>query len=92
MDYTCTRCGASPGRDLLTVKKVHFLEIGVGGKTRKTRTVDWLCPLCTSRDPDWKREAYDAPGMKPHRESAGLTPDNPYGSVTVGTEEVLDAS
>jgi hypothetical protein len=70
--YKCTRCGKKPGggtdteaRDLLTVKKVSFNEMGVGGRTYKSRTVDWLCPECVRTDPDYIREKFVAPGNIP---------------------------
>lgn len=77
-DYKCTRCGAKPGggteneaRELLTVKKVAFLEMGIGGRTHKSRVVDWLCPKCVLDDPDWQREAFVAPGNRPGEQVHG---------------------
>lgn len=87
-DYRCTRCKKKTARDLLTVKKIQFLEMGVKGKTLKTRTADWLCPACIVQDEHWKKEAYDAPGLRddterPSVQSPVLTsaPD----SATIGT-------
>lgn len=61
-------------RELLTVKKVNFLEIGVNGKTVRTRTDSWLCPACLVRDEHWNKPRYDAPGMRNAGESPVLTP------------------
>lgn len=71
IDYSCTKCGTRTGRELLTVKKVHFLEIGAGAKTVKTRTEAWLCPRCLVADPIYKLERWDAPGMKYEEEDHG---------------------
>lgn len=63
--YICTRCGTAPksdtqpqatARDLLTVKKVLFVEMGAGGRSIKSRVIDWLCPSCVAADSDWNRE------------------------------------
>lgn len=62
--YECTQCKATPGRDLLTVKKAVFLEMGMGGRIIRSRVTDWLCPSCTAKDPDYRREAFTAPGTK----------------------------
>lgn len=70
-DYRCTRCGQRPApeetkaRDLLTVKKVSFLEMGMGGRTLRSRVVDWLCPACVAKDEDYNREPFVAPGNTP---------------------------
>lgn len=61
-DYRCTECGKEKQRELLTVKKVSFLEMGMSGKAIKTRTVDWLCPDCLVKDPAWQLEKGQAPG------------------------------
>ena len=62
--YECTKCGLETERDLLTVKKIAFLEMGVGGRTIKTRVVAWLCPRCVASDPDFLLEKFKAPGSK----------------------------
>ena len=63
--YKCTRCGrgADDGvtRDLLLVKKVTFLEMGTGGRTQRSRVMDWLCPRCTATDEDWNKPAFIVP-------------------------------
>lgn len=61
--YECSNCTSSPGRELLTVKKVMFVEMGVGGRTLRSRVTGWLCPECVARDPDYKREAFQAPNI-----------------------------
>lgn len=73
--YRCTRCGTKPGggtdveaRELLTVKKVSFNEMGIGGRTLRSRVVDWLCPECVRSDPDYNREKFVAPGNIPDQE------------------------
>lgn len=72
-DYKCTTCNESPGRDLLTVKRVQFTHMGKGSKTMRSRVVAWKCPLCVSKDPDWNRPAYDGIRVAPV-ESRVLTP------------------
>lgn len=58
-EYRCTRCGEVPTkegvepRDLLTVKKILFVEMGAGGRSIRSRVADWLCPSCVVADPDW---------------------------------------
>lgn len=61
--YACTQCKSPTKRELLTVKKIIFQEIGVKPRQARSRTAAWLCPLCLSRDPDWNRPAYVAPGV-----------------------------
>lgn len=64
LKYTCTRCGARPGREKLTVKRAVFTTMGNGFKTLKSRATDWLCENCRNADPDWQREwNSDAPGL-----------------------------
>lgn len=62
-NYDCTKCGAPVGRELLTVKKVSFLEMGEGGKTLRSRVVGWLCPRCVAMDHEYNLEKFKAPGM-----------------------------
>lgn len=57
-DYRCTQCGEETPRELLTVKRVAFLEMGEGAKTLRARVVAWLCPICVATDKDWKLEAH----------------------------------
>lgn len=57
-EYKCTRCGKDCQRDLLTVKKAVFLEMGMGGRTIRSRVVGWLCPSCTANDSDWNQEKF----------------------------------
>lgn len=63
-DYRCGQCGKTCLRDLLVVKKIVFAKLGAGGKTVRSRTKVWLCPDCLEVDPDYKTQAFDAPGMK----------------------------
>ena len=61
--YKCSRCDCQPGRDALTVKRIQFREMGVGGKVTMTRVVAWLCGACLAIDPDFSIPAYEsAPG------------------------------
>ena len=46
---------------MLTVRKVVFLEMGMGGRTVKSRVAGWLCPKCIADDKDWNRDAFEAP-------------------------------
>lgn len=62
-DYKCTRCGKPTERSLLTVKKVVFLEMGLGGRTIRSRVVDWLCPHDIALDDDWNREKFLSPAQ-----------------------------
>jgi hypothetical protein len=54
--YACTRCGEPKSRNELMVKKAVFLTMGEGGRTIRSRVVDWLCGRCAADDPDWNRE------------------------------------
>lgn len=60
-DYKCDGCGRDTKRDLLTVKKVLFVEMGAGGKTLRSRVDSWLCPPCVKADPHWNMESYRHP-------------------------------
>ena len=64
-DYYCTRCNISTKRELLTVKKAVFTEVGMYAKTIRSRTTDWLCPNCVATDPDYNRETIDSPSYRP---------------------------
>lgn len=64
-DYKCGRCHTSTHRDLLTVKKILFLEMGAGGKTIKSRVDSWLCPNCVKSDPHWNLPEYRQPDERP---------------------------
>ena len=63
-NYKCTRCDTPQKRDLLTVKKVSFLEMGTGGRVVRSRVTHWLCPSCVSKDEDFNREPFKAPGSE----------------------------
>ena len=56
-EYICTRHRGPVPRELLMAKKVLFVEMGVGGRTQRSRVVDWLCPDCLVQDSDWNRPA-----------------------------------
>lgn len=55
--YVCTSCGKEKKRDMLTVKKVMFLNFGRNGKALRSRVVAWLCDECRAKDKDWAQEA-----------------------------------
>lgn len=57
-EYTCTRCETVTAREMLTVKKVSFQEVGLNPATLRARNVAWLCPSCVAADADWQHEAY----------------------------------
>lgn len=66
IDYKCSNCGAKPVgpsgesvKEMLVVKKVLFAEMGVTGRTLKTRVVAWLCADCTKDDPAWQQKDYE---------------------------------
>lgn len=59
-DYCCTECGEYSNRELLTVKKVSFNEMGVGGRVLRSRVVAWLCPKCVKKDPQYNQPAFRA--------------------------------
>jgi hypothetical protein len=63
--YVCSNCGSEvEDRDKLTVKKVSFHTMGnppKGGKTIRSRVIDWLCPDCLIKDDVWTRPAYVDP-------------------------------
>lgn len=67
--YKCAEpplgCGRETLRDLLTVMKVVFTEMGQGGKILRSRTVGWLCDECVEKNDYWNLQAFtSAPGMK----------------------------
>ena len=62
-EYKCSHCGVIEDRKLLMAKKVVFQDIGVGARTHRSRVVAWLCPQCVAKDEDWRRIAYDSPGL-----------------------------
>lgn len=76
-EYKCTRCGnANVTRDDLLAMKVSFVTLGSEGITVKSRTPDWLCFPCLKKDPIWKMEEYDSPGLRTAEEQLeAATPD-----------------
>lgn len=64
IDYRCSECGKPTERDLLTVKKVSFLEMGERPKALKTRTESWLCPDCVREDAAFNIPKGHAPGRQ----------------------------
>lgn len=65
-EYKCTLCGSPTPRDELLAKKISFLTLGSKGKTVKSRTSDWICLKClaSGKDPHWKLDEYESPGMR----------------------------
>lgn len=62
-DYICSNCHQEIDRELLTVVKVSFNEMGVGGRTLRSRVIAWLCPKCLKENPHWNRVPFqDTPG------------------------------
>lgn len=59
--YGCTQCGRSCAREILTVKRVQFVEMGEGASTKKSRVLEWLCPSCLSQDLDFLRDKFVPP-------------------------------
>lgn len=59
--YACTQCKRNTPREDLTVKKAMFTEMGEGARTIRSRVVDWLCPLCLTKDTDYQREKFSPP-------------------------------
>lgn len=65
IEYKCTECERSVGRDNLKVKRVQFKEMGVNGPIVQTRVIAWLCtvaaenggPSCLDKDPVWQQPA-----------------------------------
>ena len=57
-EYSCSECGATPGRENLFVKRVQFTTMGEGARVIRSRVVGWLCGPCTAGDPDYKREPF----------------------------------
>lgn len=68
-EYRCGTCGQITLRELLTVKKVVFTELGSGAKIVKSRTVGWLCNECIEKDPDFQIEKFQT---APDHKSAAL--------------------
>jgi rubredoxin len=60
-DYNCTNCGEVTARDKLTVKRITFLEMGAGARTKQSRVIAWLCPACLIDDEDFNREPHLVP-------------------------------
>jgi len=67
-NYRCTipECGAAVERSLLTVKKVYFNEMGMGGRVLKSRVIAWLCPACVAKDPHWNQPRFQSPVKVTH--------------------------
>lgn len=57
-DYRCTSCGQPCDRELLTVMKVSFNEMGMGGRVLKSRVAGWLCPKCVRENQYWLMEPF----------------------------------
>lgn len=60
-EYVCTQCGNPTKRDDLTVKRVQFVELGAGAKTKRSRVTHWLCVTCLAEDFDWNRDPFKIP-------------------------------
>jgi hypothetical protein len=60
-NYECSRCGKPTRREMITVKRAVFLEMGERARTIRARVVDWLCPECVAADVDWNRPPYRTP-------------------------------
>jgi hypothetical protein len=58
--YECTGCHKEKDRGDLTVKKVGFFEMGVGGRALRSRVAGHLCPNCLIADEDFQRPAFEA--------------------------------
>lgn len=54
-DYRCTKCQKPTERELLTVRRVSFHEMGSQQKRKGSRVTDWLCPSCLGQDPEWNK-------------------------------------
>jgi len=58
-NYHCTRCGYVPegteseAKAALTAKVIIFKGVGYGGRTLRSRVVEWLCSKCLIADPVW---------------------------------------
>jgi len=65
-DYTCSGCGLRKKREELTVKKVVFLEMGAGARTKRARVLDWLCDPCLESDETFNRPAFTPPRQVLH--------------------------
>lgn len=65
-EYVCSNCNKPSDRNLLTVKKVLFLEMGVGARTIRSRVVGWLCPPCVATDSQYNAPSYE------HQKGQGL--------------------
>lgn len=63
-EYLCNGCGQPTRRSLLTVKKILFTGMGAGAKTDRARVIEWLCPTCVKKDPDWNRPPYIQPAER----------------------------
>lgn len=63
-NYGCTRCKTPCDRDVLTVKKALFVDMGEGASTKRSRVVDWLCQTCLKLDPDYNREKFNPPRIE----------------------------
>ena len=62
--YVCSTCNKPTARDLLMAKKIVFLTMGAGGRTVKSRVIEWKCPTCVVKDEHWNLEAFVAPGSQ----------------------------
>jgi len=62
--YDCTICGASSGRENLTVVSVQFKPMGPGTRVIKSRTTQWLCSTCLDKDPVWNLPQRVAPAYQ----------------------------
>lgn len=68
-NYTCTSCGATPGRSKLIAKKVLFTGMGAGAKTHRARVIAHLCVTCTRKDPQYNIPPYTPVSDKPAESS-----------------------
>lgn len=74
--YACTKCSKPTDRDLLTVKKVNYHEMGAGGRTIRSRVVGWLCPSCVAGDDEWNMPKFRQPERLPFDQPVGTLIDD----------------
>lgn len=67
-DYVCSNCKREVPRELLTVKRATFMQMGAGARTLRSRVKGWLCEDCIAMDPDWNQEELLTPGNEAKKE------------------------
>lgn len=69
--WPCSVCGdISRERTAMVAKRVIFTTLGAGYDTLRSRTVQYLCPTCRDKDPEWNLPQFSGPSRQERDDAA----------------------